>query len=207
MPTRPARRDRQRRRCAPTPTARRRHVPGGLEDRRRHRRRRRRAEPVLHHERARLPHRPVQGRAVRALDRRAGGRRTVRPRQRGRALGDLRRQARRDAESRQRSAADDPAGDPAATCATCGSRSTSRGFFVNPTSCAEKRVTGVIELDAWTRPPCRLRSRSASARASPFRPRMVGDASAAEGTRARDRTTPLTATVDDARGARRTCDP
>ena len=77
------------------------------------------------------PHRSLQGRAVRPVDRDPRDRRPVRPRHRRRARRDPRRPGRRAPDDRLRPAADDPPGHPAAPAQRHG-RDRPRALHLQP---------------------------------------------------------------------------
>ena len=68
------------------------------------------------------------------------------------------------------------------------------GFFLNPTSCEEKAITGVIESTAGSRAGVSSRFQVGDCAALPLRPRMSLVVGGRRSTR-RGRTTPLTATL------------
>ncbi len=148
----------------------------------------------------RLRDRPVQGRAVRARDRRAGAGRPVRPRHRRRA-------GRRSAST--------------STPRRCGSPPTrcrrslqgiplqlrsvrvaidKPGFMLNPTGCAPRRVTAAIGSTAGTVANVGTRYQVGGCAALKYTPRLVGEGRRQRPRPRRTEPTPLVATLTQPAG-------
>ncbi len=74
------------------------------------------------------------------------------------------------------------------------------GFFLNPTSCAEKSITGVIESIAGSRASVSDRFQVGECSALPLRPTMTLAVGGRRGRTRRGRSTPLTATLTQTPG-------
>ena len=88
---------------------------------------------------------PLQRRAVRAVDRRAGRRRAVQPRHRRHARDDQRRPEHRAGDRHERRCRRSSRAIPLRLQVASASRSTSQGFLLNPTNCGALRTESTLD--------------------------------------------------------------